>query len=70
MNLEALNGKIQEINIPITTIADKIGVSRRTLYLKLQGKRQFRMSEANKISDILRLTKEEKISIFLDEEVD
>lgn len=70
MNIELLKAKIQEINVPITTIADKMGVSRQTLYLKLQGKRCFKMSEANKISDILRLTNAERTTIFLSEEVD
>lgn len=69
MNLTLLNEKIAEINIPLTTIAEKMGISRRTLYLKLSGKSVFKMSEANNISDILRLTNSEKSSIFFDNEV-
>lgn len=69
MNLTLLNEKIEEINIPLTTIAEKMGISRRTLYLKLSGKSVFKMSEANNISDILRLTNSEKSSIFFDNEV-
>ena len=65
MNLKYLNNKIDEINIPITTIAEKMGLSRQSLYLKLNGLREFKASEMIKICDILRLTSEEKNFIFL-----
>lgn len=67
MNLVLLNEKIQEISIPKTVIADKMGISTQSLYLKLSGKRVFKTTEANKISDILRLTNAERTSIFFDE---
>ena len=60
MDLKNLNNKIDEINIPITTIAEKIGISRQSLYLKLNGLRDFKVSEINSLCDILRLTNEEK----------
>jgi hypothetical protein len=67
MNLVLLNEKIQEISIPKTVIADKMGISTQSLYLKLSGKRVFKTTEANKISDILRLTNAERTSIFFEE---
>lgn len=67
MNLVLLNEKIQEISIPKTVIADKMGISTQSLYLKLSGKRVFKTTEANKISDILRLTNVERTSIFFEE---
>lgn len=67
MNLILLNEKIQEISIPKTVIADKMGISTQSLYLKLSGKRVFKTTEANKISDILRLTNAERTSIFFEE---
>lgn len=70
MNLEALNSKIQEISIPLSKIADKMGISRQSLYLKLSGDRKFKSSEANSICEILRLTKEEKIYIFFNSDDD
>ena len=70
MNLKYLNNKIDEINIPITTIAEKMGLSRQSLYLKLNGLREFKASEMIKICDILRLTSEEKNFIFFADKVD
>ena len=70
MNLKYLNNKIDEINIPITTIAEKMGLSRQSLYLKLNGLREFKASEMIKIFDILRLTSEEKNFIFFADKVD
>lgn len=70
MNLEYLNKKIDEIKIPITTIADKIGISRQSLYLKMNGKREFKTSEIFKMCEVLRLTDSEKELIFFADKVD
>ena len=67
MSLLALNEKIQEIGIPKTVIADKIGISIQSLHLKLAGKREFKLSEAIKLGEILRLTNAEKTTIFFGE---
>ena len=64
MNLTELNAKIREIKIPIKTIAQKIGISRQSFYLKLKGQREFRASEVDKLCGILRLTVEEQNLIF------
>ncbi len=64
MNLNSLNAKIRELSIPVSKIAEKMGISRQSLYLKLAGERQFKKSEANSICNILRLTNKEKIDIF------
>lgn len=70
MDLILLNSKIDEIKIPITTIAEKMGISRQTFYLKMSGQREFKPSEIEKICDILRLTDDEKNSIFFADRVD
>ena len=70
MDLILLNSKIDEIKIPITTIAEKMGISRQTFYLKMSGQRKFKASEIEKICDILRLTDDEKSSIFFADRVD
>ena len=70
MDLLLLKDKIKEINIPLSTIAEKMGISRQSLYLKLSGKRVFKMSEANNISEILRLTNSERTDIFFNGKVD
>lgn len=70
MNLNYLNEKINEIKIPITTIAEKMGISRQSLYLKMNGQREFKASEIEKICGILRLTDLEKSLIFFADKVD
>ncbi len=70
MDLGYLNSKIDEIDIPITAIANKMGISRQSLYLKLNGRREFKTSEMRKICEILRLTTEERNRIFFAGEVD
>ena len=70
MDLYYLNSKIDEINIPITTVANKMGISRQSLYLKLKGRREFKTSEVRKICEILRLTIKERDRIFFADKVD
>lgn len=70
LNLEYLNSRIDEIKIPITTIAERIGISRQSLYFKIKGKREFKVSEVSKLCDILRLTNEEKTLVFFADKVD
>ena len=70
MNLNYLTKKIGEINIPITTIAEKMGISRQSLYLKMNGQREFKASEIDNLCNILRLTDAEKSLIFFADTVD
>ncbi len=70
MNLEYLNDRISISRIPITAIAEKLGVSRQTLYNKMQGKREFKTSEVSKLCGILRLSAEERKLVFFADKVD
>lgn len=70
MNLDRLSVKIEEIKIPITTIAKKMGISRQSFYEKMKGNREFRASEVEKLCSILRLTNDEKAFIFFTDEGD
>ncbi len=70
MNLKYLNDRIALSHIPITAIAEEMGISRQTLYLKMKGERDFKSSEVFKLCGILRLTDEEKRLIFFADEVD
>ncbi|MBQ1453314.1 MAG: toxin-antitoxin system, antitoxin component, Xre family protein [Ruminococcus sp.] len=70
MNLEYLNGKIALSRIPITAIAEEMGLSRQSLYLKMKGERDFKTSEVEKLCEVLRLTDDERLLIFFAEEVD
>ncbi len=64
MDLKKLNKCIDDSRIPIAAIAEELGLSRQSLYLKLSGERDFKSSEVTKLSKMLRLTDEEKLSIF------
>jgi hypothetical protein len=70
LNLKYLNDRIALSHIPITAIAEEMGISRQTLYLKMKGERDFKSSEVFKLCGILRLTDEEKRLIFFADEVD
>ena len=70
MNLEYLNDRIVLSRIPITAIAEQMGLSRQSLYLKMQGKREFKISEVTKLCEILRLTDSEKMLVFFADRVD
>lgn len=70
MNLEYLNDRIKLSRIPVSAIAEQIGLSRQSLYQKMKGKREFKSSEVNKICAVLRLTNEEKMLVFFADVVD
>ena len=69
MNLAYLECKIKEINIPKSTIAKKMGISRQALYMKMKGDIEFKASEMESLCEILRLTAAEKSTIFFADEV-
>lgn len=70
MDLNYLNGRITLSRIPIVAIAEKMGISRQSLYMKMKGEREFKTSEVTSLCDILRLTDEERTLVFFAEEVD
>lgn len=70
MDIEKLKEKMEEIKIPISVISQKLGISRQSLYKKLTGEREFKVSEVTKIAAVLRLTNEEKEEIFFTNQVD
>lgn len=70
LNLAYLNDRIAVSRIPITAIAEGLGLSRQSLYLKMKGERDFKTSEVTKLCEILRLTDEEKMLIFFADRVD
>lgn len=70
MNLEYLNDRIALSRVPITAIAEGLGLSRQSLYLKMKGEREFKTSEVTKLCEMLRLTDEEKRLVFFADKVD
>ena len=70
MNLKYLNDRISNSKVPISAIAKELGLSRQTLYLKMKGERDFKVSEVIKLCAMLRLTEEERMLIFFADKVD
>lgn len=64
-NVSKLKGKIVSLGMNVESLADNIGVDRSSLYRKLNGFDKITIGEARKIKDILGLTDEEAIDIFL-----
>lgn len=65
VNMNKLKGKMVEKDVTTEMLAEKLGMSRSTLYRKLSnnGDTLF-VKEANIIVDALGLTSEEAMSIF------
>ncbi len=64
VDLNKLKTTIDDSGITIVSIAGKIGISREGLYKKLSGEAEFKASEIEKITEALRLSKEERDAIF------
>jgi len=70
MNHALLRDTIQDRGIKVSVLADKIGISRQSLHMKLNGERSFDQGEIMAIKINLRLSDEEFMSIFFNERVD
>lgn len=70
VNLTLLRNTIDDSGVTIVSIAEKIGISREGLYKKLSGEAEFKASEIEKITSAMRLSKEERDSIFFAQEVE
>lgn len=62
---ELLKEEINNSGMTITAIAKKTGISRGTLYNKLNKVESFTASEIVSISDVLHISKEKRDQIFL-----
>ena len=69
VNIELLKDKIEDRGISIVKLSEKSGIDRATLYNRFNGKGEFTASEIVGITDALRLTRNERDSIFLLENV-
>lgn len=65
MNLDKVKGRLRENKITYDELSSMIGISVTTFNNKINGKQRFYIDEISKISEILNLTDEEKIDIFL-----
>lgn len=66
-NTELFRKKIEDKGISLKFLASKIGITRESLYNKLNNETEFKASEISKISDVLQLTSKERDDIFFAE---
>lgn len=64
LNSEMLKDTIADSGITITAIASKMGISRQSLYSKIDRKTDFTVSEISKLSAILNLDTQKRDCIF------
>ena len=65
MNMNRLRAKIIERGMNVEELADIIGMSSQTLYRKLKAPLKITIGEAIQMKDVLKLTDEEALDIFL-----
>lgn len=70
MNNDLLKQVIQDRGVKVSVLADKIGISRQSLHMKLNGERSFDQGEILALKNNLRLSDEEFMSIFFGSGVD
>lgn len=70
MNNEKLKEVIQDSGIKISVLADKIGISRQSLYMKINGERSFDQGEIMALKSNLHLSDEQFMTIFFSDDVD
>lgn len=68
-NLDMLNAAIQDSGMTMKAVAEKSGIVRETLYNRLAGKGEFTASEIVGLTSALRLSKDERDQIFLEEKL-
>lgn len=61
---------ISESGMTMVAIAAKSGINRVTLYNKLSGQGEFTVSEVEGLSDVLRLSANQRNSIFFAKKVE
>lgn len=70
MNNVKLKEVIQNSGIKVSALADKIGISRQSLHMKLNGERNFDQGEIMSLKTHLHLSDDQFIEIFFSDGVD
>ena len=66
MNNELLKATIKERGVAHQFLAEKIGITPQAFSQKIRGKSDFRLREAETLSEVLRLEPGEIMAIFFD----
>ena len=70
MNNDLLKEVIQDNGVKVSVLADKIGISRQSLYMKLNGERAFDQGEIMALKTNLHLSDEQFMEIFFNDVVE
>ena len=65
MNINKLKGKLVEKKKSQVECAEALGITAHNFNLKINGKANFKLEEAEKLGNFLEMTEEEKLDIFL-----
>ena len=65
VDIDALKAYISDSGITMTALANKAGITRPTLYSRLDGVGEFTASEIIAVSKALKMTRKERDDIFL-----
>lgn len=63
-NSECLRKKVEDSGITFTFLAEKIGITRESLYKKMRNETEFKASEISSVAQVLRLSQKEINEIF------
>lgn len=63
-NLEELQKLIEKRGVTMTYLAKGMGIARESLYNKMAGKTEFKVSEANNLAKLLNMDNFTKSAIF------
>lgn len=69
MNINDLNAEIARCNLSVPKLAELMGISKKTLYSRMDGKTAFSQPEIQKIAKILNLNQEKILCIFFADSV-
>lgn len=64
VNIEMLKSAMEASGMKVTAIAEKSGICRETLYNRLNGVGEFRLSEIVGLTDALQLSDAQRDQIF------
>ena len=70
MNNDLLKEVIQDNGVKVSVLADKIGISRQSLYMKLNGERAFDQGEIMALKTNLHLSDDQLMEIFFNDVVE
>lgn len=64
MNMDLLKTEIEKSGMPMTTLSERSGVPRATIYYRLEHPETWKVNEMLGVSKALKLTRSQQVAIF------